>query len=78
MERIYIDLCEPLRTSVLGKKYYFMLIVDSFSRKYFVKLLNNKTEVCDNLISIVERLENQTSQKLKITHTENGTEFENQ
>ena len=54
---------------------YFLLFIDDFSRKVFVYILQNKTEVTAFFAQFKALVENQTGRKIKCLRTDNGTEF---
>lgn len=78
LERIHVDICGPMRIETLGGRKYMMVIVDQYTRRYFVTLLFTKNEVTKELKNFIERRENETNLKVKKLRTDNGTEFINE
>ena len=71
----------PFRTS--GNTYnYFMVIVDDYSRKVFVRLLTAKSNALATLIDVISFIENQTSTSVQLIKLDNGelnsTAFKNE
>jgi len=64
LELVHSDLCGPMP--------------DDFSRKIFVYLLTNKSEVFNKFKSFKALVENQTGYRIKKIRTDNGTECVNQ
>jgi hypothetical protein len=44
LEIIHIDLCGPTRTKSVYEEHYFMLIIDDYTRMYWVYFLKQKSE----------------------------------
>jgi hypothetical protein len=56
---------------------YFILFIDNFSRTTWLYLLRSKDEVFDSFIEFTSRIKTQYDGKIKIFHSDNGTEFVN-
>ena len=48
LQRVYMDLCGPMKTKTLGGRSYFLLITDEFTRFRRVYMLRKKSEALDN------------------------------
>jgi transposase InsO family protein len=75
LERVYMDLWGPSPVTSLGGNKYFLTIIDDFTRKRFVYLLKNKTEVFYYFKKFLASAERQLNVKLKCVRTDNGLEF---
>ena len=70
LERLHMDLAFINQQYVLG-------ILDEFSRKPFIFILNSKSEAPQKVIDLLNFMENQTTHKVKSIHSDNGSEFVN-
>lgn len=68
-ELIHVDLWGPYRTQSLCGCYYFLTVVDDFSRGVWVFLLTDKTQVQQTL----KKFSRQFSKEVKIIRSDNGT-----
>nr|GEV87222.1 putative ribonuclease H-like domain-containing protein [Tanacetum cinerariifolium] len=73
--RLYMDLFGPTFVKNLNKKSYCLVIIDYYSRFTWVFFLATKDETSPILKTFIIGLENQLSLKVKITRSDNGTEF---
>lgn len=78
LERLFVDLCGPTKIETLGGRKYMMIIVDQYTRRYFVELLFSKDEAIKKLKEIIERRENELNLKVKRIRSDNGKEFVNE
>lgn len=77
LERIHVDLCGPMPEDSIGGSKYMLVIVDEYSRRYFVEFLKAKSEAATQIKRFVERRETETGCKVKYVRSDNGTEFIN-
>ncbi|KAK9071824.1 hypothetical protein SSX86_008253 [Deinandra increscens subsp. villosa] len=77
LELLHMDLFGPTRVMSLGKRSYFFVIIDDFSRYTWVFFLKTKDETAELLKTLVINLENQSNLKVKTIRCDNGTEFKN-
>ncbi|KAL0891955.1 hypothetical protein ABMA27_015190 [Loxostege sticticalis] len=56
---------------------YFVTFLDDYSKKIFVYVLHNKSEVLEKIIEFKKLVENQLSRTIKILRTDNGLEYVN-
>lgn len=77
LELIHSDICGPMETQSLGKARYFVTFLDDYSKKIFVYVLHNKSEVLEKFIEFKKLVENQLSRTIKILRTDNGLEYVN-
>ena len=47
LELLHVDLMGPTRTKSIGGKHYIMVVVDDFSRYFWVEFFREKSEACD-------------------------------
>ena len=76
-EIIYTDVCGPMEVESLGKKFYFLIFKDDFSKFVKIYSLRYKSEVIDKLKSFCLEVENQFECKIKEMHSDGGREFKN-
>jgi hypothetical protein len=74
-ELIHCDLWGPYKTASSCGAYYFLTIVDDFSRAVWIYLLHDKKEVARVLLNFITLVERQYEKKIKIIRSDNGTEF---
>ena len=70
-----MDLCGPSRTKAPSGEYYFMLIIDDFSRMTWVSFLKYKSESLEKFKIFKALAENQIGCKLKCIRSNRGGEF---
>ena len=75
LDLVVVDLAGPNRPQTLGHKLYDMVIVDTFSQRFFVVLLAKKSDAAAELMRWIPRVEVQTGQKLHRLRSDNGGEF---
>ena len=75
LELVHADLAGPIRVQSWGRSKYMFVLVDDFSRKYWVILLKNKGEAGDRLKEWKALVENERGLKLGRLRTDNGGEF---
>nr|GEV84297.1 hypothetical protein [Tanacetum cinerariifolium] len=75
--RLHMDLFRPTFVKSLNKKSYCLVVIDDYSRFTWVFFLTTKDETSFILKTFITCLENQLSLKVKVTKSDNGTEFKN-
>jgi transposase InsO family protein len=60
-----------------GDKWYVLVIVDDYSRYFWVFFLESKDEVFEYFQRLTLRLNNEHLKNLKAIRNDNGTEFRN-
>ncbi|KZV34961.1 hypothetical protein F511_04935 [Dorcoceras hygrometricum] len=75
LEYVHADVWGPASEPTQGGNRYFLSIIDDFSRKVWVFLLKNKSDVFDSFKNWKTLTENQTGKKIKTLRTDNGLEF---
>ncbi|KAK1415096.1 hypothetical protein QVD17_30867 [Tagetes erecta] len=74
---LHMDLFGPTNVQSIGKKSYFLVIIDDFTQFSWVYFLHAKSETADLLKEFIIKFENQLDSKVKILRSDNGTEFKN-
>ena len=72
LELIHIYLGIPTRSKGLEGEYYFMLLIDDYSRMTWVYLLNRKSKAFDCFNAFKEQVENETILRIKYLKLDNG------
>ena len=72
-----MDTVGPSRVRSAGEKWYVLIIVDDFSRYFWVYFLMSKDEVFSQFRSLALRLFKELPGALKEIRSDNGTEFKN-
>lgn len=62
-------------TQALGGSFYFMLLVDDYSRKMWVYFLREKAQAFGKFKEWLQLVENETGKRLKKFRTDGGGEF---
>ncbi|KAK2352556.1 putative mitochondrial protein [Trifolium repens] len=75
LDVVHSDVCGPIETSTLGGNRYFMTCVDEFTRKIWIFLLKEKSEVFSVFTKFCALAERQSGNKLKILRTDGGGEY---
>ncbi|CAM8994640.1 unnamed protein product [Rhodiola kirilowii] len=75
LECVHADLWGPSQVPTIGGRYYFLSLIDQFSRRVWVYLLKHKNEAFDHFKHWKAMVENQTGLKLIALKTDNGLEF---
>lgn len=75
LELVHSDLCGKMSTSALGGSFYFLLLVDDFSRKMWVYFIREKSEAFGKFKLWQNLVENETGKKVKKLRTDRGGEF---
>jgi len=76
LDVIHSDLIGPIQQSFTGKRY-ILTFIDDFSRKSWIFLIENKTEVPKIIINFLTYLNNQFENKIKNFKTDQGKEYVN-
>lgn len=75
-ELVHCDFWGPYKTPSSCGAYYFLTIVDDFSRAVWVfLLLLDKKEVSHALLNFIALIDRQYENKIKVIRSDNGTEF---
>ena len=72
LEIVHIDLCGPTITKILQGEYYFMLLIDDYTRMNWVTFLKEKLESFEKLKIFKVVVENETHVKIKCLRSKNG------
>ena len=72
LDLVVVDLAGPNRPLTLGWKLYDMVIVDTFTQRFFVILLAKKSDAAAELMRWIPRVEVQTCQRLHRLRSDNG------
>ena len=75
LEIIHIDLCWPTRTKIMQGEYYFMFLINYYTRMTWVTFLKEKSEAFEKFKIFKTMVENETNQKIKCLRSDNGREF---
>ena len=74
---LHLDLFGPVNVLSISKKRYALVIVDEFTRFTWVYFLSRKDETPEIILEHVKLMENNSTHKVKILRSDNGTEFKN-
>jgi hypothetical protein len=74
---LYMDIIGPSRVCSIGGKWYVSVIIDDYSRYFWVFFLESKDQVFEHFQLLALKLNNEHPNCLKAIHSDNGTEFRN-
>lgn len=75
LDRVYSDVCGPMKVKSLGGSSYFVTFIDDFSRKLWVYPMKTKDQVLQKFKVFHALVERETGRKLKCMRTDNGGEY---
>ena len=75
MEIVHIDLSDPTRTRGFYGERYFIFFVDDFTTMMWVECLKEKYEEFEKFKIFKNRVENESSVKIKCLRSNRGGEF---
>jgi len=75
LELIHADICRPIKPCSLAKNNYFLIFIDDFSRKTWVYLLKQKSEVFTTFMKFKVVVEKESGRQIKVMRTDRGGEF---
>ena len=75
VDLVVVDLAKLNRPQTMGGKRYGMLLIDTFSRRSWVKLLAKKSDAAEVLRRWIPMMENQCGRKLRRLRSDDGGEF---
>ena len=71
LELLHMDVCGPLPEPSLGGSKYLATFLDDFSKLSVVRPISSKSDVPTVTKEVVEMLENQSSERLRVVRTDN-------
>lgn len=74
---IHSDVWGPSRVKTSSGKKWFVTFIDDHTRLCWVYLMSEKSEVCQLFQNFYKMVETQFQSKIRILHTDNGTEYIN-
>ncbi|CAI7838782.1 unnamed protein product [Closterium sp. NIES-53] len=75
LDRVHMDLWGPAPVRSRGGHFYFLVIVDDYSRYVSVHLLSAKSEAPPIIMEWARQAHSQFKTKIKILHSDGGGEF---
>ena len=76
LQRVYMDLCGPMKTQLIGGKSYFLLITDEYTRYRRVYFLGKKSEALENFKAFHQAVKTEMPRnQLRAVRTDGGGEF---
>ena len=76
LQRVYMDLCGPMKTLSIGGKGYFLLITDEYTRYCRVYFLGKKSEAFENIKAFHQAVKTEMQWNLlHAVRTDGGDEF---
>lgn len=77
LEIIHTDVCGPLPVQSIGGNRYFVTFIDDSTRKVFLYVMRNKSQVFNCFKDFKVLVEDQSECKIKILRSDNGKEYVN-
>ena len=72
---IYSDVCGPFEVKSLGGNNYFVSFIDEFTRKMWIYLIKQKSEVFNIFKKFKLLSEKQSDKVIKVLRTDGGGEY---
>jgi transposase InsO family protein len=77
-ELLHMDNVGPARVCSFGGKWYVLVVVDDFSRYFWVFFMTAKDEAFTHARDLILRLQNEFPKNaMRAIHSDNGTKFKN-
>ncbi|KAL2247796.1 UNVERIFIED_CONTAM: Retrovirus-related Pol polyprotein from transposon RE1 [Sesamum indicum] len=76
-ELVHLDVWGPYKTPSLSGSHYVLTVLDDHSRSLWTYLIKHKVQVASTLRFFVAMVETQFGTKIKVLHSDNGSEFVN-
>ena len=70
-----MDLCGKMETEALSGSYYFMSLINDYSRRIWIYFLKTKDQAFGKFKEWHAMVENESRQKLKMVRSNRGGEF---
>lgn len=77
LELIHSDVCGPMPINSRGGHRYFVSFIDDYSRKTFLYMMKEKSEVLKHFQEFVALVQNQVGKTVKSLRSDNGREYIN-
>ena len=75
LEILHLDLCEPMQTPSIGGSHYVLTFIDDYTRKTWVFLLKQNSEVFERFHQYKGLVEKQSGHYMKVLSTDRGGEY---
>ena len=75
LELVHSAVCGPIEIESLGGNRYFVTFIDDATRKTWVYMLKNKSQVLETFKKFHAMVERETERKLKCLRSDNGGEY---
>eukprot|EP00253_Pinus_taeda_P033405 PITA_33405 len=75
LEIVHLDLCGPMSTLSFGGSHYVLTFIDDYTRKTWVFLLKQKSEVFECFRQYEALVEKQSGHYIKVLRTDRGGEY---
>lgn len=76
LELLHMDLMGPTRTESLGGKRYILVLVDDYSCYTWVDFMREKSETCELVKRICQRVQNEKGFSITQIRSDHGREFD--
>ena len=77
LDLLHMDVCGPYQEQSLGGAKYVATFIDDFSKLSIVRTLVHKSDVVEEVKSVIAMLETQSGNKVKKVRTDRGGEYVN-
>lgn len=75
LDYVHSDVWGPSKNAFLGGKHWFVSFIDDFSRRVWVYVMRQKSDVLEIFVRWKKVVENQTDRKIKVLRSDNGGEY---
>ncbi|KAL5804931.1 hypothetical protein ACOSQ3_031731 [Xanthoceras sorbifolium] len=77
LDYVHSGVWGPTQVASLGGMHYFITFVDGFSRRVWVYVMKNKSEVLNVFLKWKKMVETHTGRKIKRLRSDNGDKYKN-
>lgn len=75
LELVHSDICGPMQTPTPGRKRYFILFIDDYTRMMWIYFLNQKSEAFSTFMQFKAQAERESGFLIKSLRTDRGGEY---
>lgn len=75
LELVHTDVNGPMEVESIGGPRFVVTFIDNFTRKVFIYLIRQKSDVFERFLEFKNYVELQTECKIKRVRSDNGTEY---
>eukprot|EP00253_Pinus_taeda_P027300 PITA_27300 len=78
LEQVHTDVYGPLSTASITKQRYYVILIDDFSRKFWIYFTQKKDQTFSKFFEFKSLVEKESGKKIRALRSENGGEYVSQ